>query len=110
MVQIYSRIASDQQAANVHAKKINQISWPTGVQELPSCLLNNAFRPRLASVSCLRGRPNVGLVSVAVVCAWSRWSSDISSEGSLGGPCVVSSPDMICGVLLSDVPGSGRSG
>jgi len=52
----------------------------------------------------------VGLVSVAVVCAWSRWSSDISSEGSLGGPCVVSSPDMICGVLLSDVPGSGRSG
>ena len=52
----------------------------------------------------------MGLVSVAVVCAWSRWSSDISSEGSLGGPCVVSSPDMICGVLLSDVPGAGRTG
>jgi len=65
--------------------QINQIPCTTNDQGLPSCLLNNAVRPRLASVSCLRGRPNVGLVSIAVVCALSRWLSEMSREGSRGG-------------------------
>ena len=52
----------------------------------------------------------MGLVSVAVVCALLDRLSDMSSEGSRGGPSEMLLPDVIAGVISSDVPGAGRSG